>query len=199
MKNFRIIKKQNGSMVKIFYSPTYILENSILLAKKIAQSNFIPTIIFSVARGGAYVGAVINEFFRAKGHKTKYGIIFAHSYAGINKAEDVQIEGWAPDPSSLGQKERILIVDDIVDRGKTLFAILQDLESRTRGKFRWSKEGLITKKKVAVASLDYKPKNPDAKPDFFISMLSKNSWIVYPHELADMSKDEQKELFGDIV
>jgi hypoxanthine phosphoribosyltransferase len=64
-------------------------------------------------------------------------------------------------------KHPFLLVDDIVDSGKTL-ALFRDLT-------------FLHKPKFMVATLHWCPENnPNHKPDFYIETKKKEDWIVYP-------------------
>lgn len=61
----------------------------------------------------------------------------------------------------------LLIVDDIVDSGKTIDFIRQ----------------VFSRNKLWIATLHWCPENsPNHKPDFFVEQKCKEDWIVYPWE-----------------
>jgi hypoxanthine phosphoribosyltransferase len=49
-----------------------------------------------------------------------YAAVVARSYAGINQREQVRIDGWTYSPEYLRTGDKVLIVDDIYDSGRTI-------------------------------------------------------------------------------
>ena len=49
-----------------------------------------------------------------------YAAVVARSYAGVNQREKVRIDGWTYSPEYLRSGDKVLIVDDIYDSGRTI-------------------------------------------------------------------------------
>ena len=78
---------------------------------------------------------------------------------------------------------RILIVDDIFDRGKTFKAVYD------RVKTALAEEEAVT---IQMAALYYKPENNivGIEPHFHYKTFGPSDWIVLPHELDELSREE---------
>ncbi len=78
--------------------------------------------------------------------------------------------------------DRILIVDDIFDRGMTFRAVLDKV----------NEEMPYQDVTVKMAALYYKPENNevDMEPDFHYKVFEPGDWIVLPHELEALSPTE---------
>ena len=79
-------------------------------------------------------------------------------------------------------------MDDIFDSGRTIEKAIDLLGSKTVH--------------VRSATLYYKPRNneTDLEPDYFLRKTEK--WIVFPHELMDLSEDEirkKRPYIGDVL
>ena len=77
----------------------------------------------------------------------------------------------------------MLIVDDVFDSGRSIEAVIDQLVSRTRRN---------TPEHIKVAAPWYKPDNNETKrvPDYYLRTTDK--WLVFPHEVQDLSEDELK-------
>ncbi|MBF0199560.1 MAG: hypothetical protein HQL32_17725, partial [Planctomycetes bacterium] len=77
----------------------------------------------------------------------------------------------------------ILIIDDVFDRGRTLAEVKKCLDFRLAS----------FETKVYLGALYYKPENSevDIKPDFYHRTYKSEEWIVFPHELCGLSKEER--------
>ncbi|GAI84915.1 unnamed protein product, partial [marine sediment metagenome] len=105
------------------YANTQILYINSRNMARIYSSKFIPDVIYVFLRGGAYMGNVISEYFKLAGRKSHpvyYAAVVARSYTGISTQKDVKVEGWTYNPEYLRQGDKVLIVDDIFDTGKTM-------------------------------------------------------------------------------
>ncbi len=163
-------------MHKIFLSADELYKKSFLLAEKIFESGFLPDFLIMLMRGGAPIGIIVHEYFRHRGKDIEHNSIKAVSYTSIGVRKQVVFKGLESLQKMQGKK--VLIVDDIFDTGKTAEALLKHINGG---------------KDVRIASLFFKPKNnlTNIKPDYYISET--DSWIVFPHELEGLSREELKE------
>ncbi len=163
-------------MGKIYIDANKVLEDSFQLAKNIYNSGFRPDAMIVLWRGGSNVGMIINEFFRYKGENPYHGIVKSESYTGIEERTEVKVEGVEHVLDNISKGDKVLVIDDIFDSGKTMERV----------------NGLINGKSddVKIATLYYKPnKNiTKIKPDFYLKKV--DGWIVFPHELMGLTKEE---------
>ena len=171
-------------------------DNALKLAHRIYSDNFIPDIIYVSLRGGAYLGNVISEYFKIA-HKGANPVFFAavvaRSYTDVAKTSKIEIDGWTYSPDLLKKGDKVLLVDDIFDSGKTINYLAQVIIDKG-----------IYRNNLKIAVHDYKyftdkevqlPFQPDywcRKHD--ISIHDDNFWIHYTtHELMGLTQEELEE------
>jgi uncharacterized protein len=81
----------------------------------------------------------------------------------------------------LNPDDRLLVVDDVFDTGRSIEAFLRELKARCRHNM---------PETVRIATAYYKPsRNQTAlKPDFFVHQTEE--WLVFPHEICGLSEAE---------
>jgi hypoxanthine phosphoribosyltransferase len=183
-------------MKKEFLPYDTVRNNALKLARKIYTSGFIPDVIYVSLRGGAYLGNVISEYFKIinrRGRPVYYAAVVARSYADVRKSEQIKVEGWTYAPEYLRNGDKVLLVDDIFDSGKTINHLAEIILEKG-----------IPRADLKVAVHDYKylfdKQNQLAiQPDFWcrkheFSIKDEASWIHYmSHELVGLSPDELEE------
>ena len=110
-------------MKKDFLPYESVRNNALRLAFRIHQDGFIPDIIYVLLRGGAYIGNVLSEYFktvRSSERPVFYAAVVARSYTDIREHERVMVDGWTYDPEYLRNGDKVLLVDDIFDSGRTI-------------------------------------------------------------------------------
>lgn len=138
------------------------------LALKVHASDFEPDAIVCIGRGGMAVGDAFSRTFG----KT-LGVVMASSYGGegekvqgkLNMAEHVSIVK--------NLKGNVLLLDDLVESGKTLKA----MKSALLGKY-----PEITSIRTAVI---YKKSGTKVEPDYFAKSVDQEIWIYQPNEKFD--------------
>ncbi|MDY0361676.1 MAG: phosphoribosyltransferase family protein [Desulforegulaceae bacterium] len=173
--------------VKKFYISPEMLENdSWGFAKKLFKKNLDFDLFVGVTRGGAQVSVYIQEVFAVLTKtKKKYATIQAQSYKGVYEASDeVLVDNIEGVMRQIEDGTRIIVIDDIFDRGKTFEAVKKKLLEK------------IDKKNVSLtmAALYYKPENriADMVPDEYYKTFESHQWIVLPHELEELTENEMK-------
>ena len=183
-------------MHKEFLPYDKVRNNSLKMAYKIIQDGFIPDVIYVSLRGGAYVANVVSEYFklaRKDVHPVLYAAVVARSYTDIRQRDRVMIDGWTYSPEHLRPGDKILLVDDIFDTGKTINYLVDVLLEKG-----------IPRKDIKVAVHDYKyftyketqlPIQPDYWcRKFEITKPEEDRWIHYmSHELVGRSQEELEE------
>ncbi len=184
-------------MNKDFLPYTDVRNNAIKLAYKIYKDGFIPDVIYVSLRGGAYIGNIFSEFFkiiREKERPVFYAAVVARSYTDVRAHESVRIDGWTYNPEHLRHGDKILLVDDIFDSGKTINYLAEVIIEKG-----------IPREDLKIAVHDYKVIRYNKKndlpiqPDYYcrkhiIDSPDKDLWIHYmSHELVGLSEQELKE------
>lgn len=171
---------------KQYLSAQGLLEDSFALAAQILASGFRPTFMIAVWRGGAPVGIAVQEFLAYHGVETDNIAIRTSSYAaGIDQqAKEVKVHGLNYLMKNVRHEDSLLIVDDVFDTGRSIEAIIDELQRRTR---------LNTPSDIRVAVPYYKPsRNQTGRvPDYYIHETE--AWLKYPHSLEGLTNAEIKQ------
>ena len=171
-------------MDKVFISAATMEQDSWAFAIQLHQTGEHFDWVIGVTRGGAQISVYIQETLSLLAETTKsYATIHAYSYTGIGEAKSaVIVRDLEPLLQDIKAGEAILVIDDVFDRGATLNAIKEKLDERL-------KEKQVT---VKLGVLYYKPENSTVSiaPDYFFKTYNGDDWLVFPHELCDLSKDE---------
>lgn len=171
-------------MSKVYLSAQGLLDDSFALAKRVLDSGFRPTFIIAIWRGGTPIGIAVQEYLEYHGIETNHIAIRTASYSGIdNQAREVKVFGLNYLVKHVQHHDRLLIVDDVFDTGKSVEAIINELRSRAR---------LNTPEEIRIAVPYYKPtrRQVDLEPDYVIHETS--DWLKYPHSLEGLTQAEMK-------
>lgn len=161
---------------KMFLRADDQVRDSFALAKQIYDSGYKPDVLIVLWRGGTPIGVVIHEFLDYKGISTYHTAIKAITYEGIGVRGETRLEHFDRLLSHISPESKVLVVDDIFDSGSTMKRVVEELEPLV-GELR-------------IATLYYKPDSnqTDITPDYYQKETS--SWIVFPHELMDLTMAE---------
>ena len=181
--------------MKEFLSYDVVRNNALKLADTIFNDGFVPDVIYTSLRGGAYMANVISEYFKLARKSEKpvlYAAVVAHSYTDVHESQQIRIDGWTYSPEYLRAGDKILLVDDIYDTGRTLNYLVEVLMAHG-----------IPRDDIKVVVHDFKnftyKDTLPIKPDYWwrkfdISNPSEDRWIHYlSHELVGLTKEELEE------
>lgn len=168
---------------KQYLSAQGLLEDSFKLGEQILESGFRPTFMIAVWRGGAPVGIAVQEYLAFHGVETDNIAIRTSSYAAAidQQSRQVKVHGLNYLMKNLQAHDKLLIVDDVFDTGRSIEAIIQELHRRTR---------LNMPQEVRVAVPYFKPSRnkTDREPDYYVHETE--AWLKYPHSLEGLSAEE---------
>lgn len=167
---------------KLYISADSLLADSFALAARVLASDFRPTFIAALWRGGAPIGIAVQELLEHRGIVTDHIAIRTSSYTGIDQQDKtVRVHGLDYLVSRLTHADRLLIVDDVFDSGRSLEAVHATLRERC---------GAQLPADIRIATVYYKPsRNRSAlRPDFFVHETA--AWLVFPHELQGLTEAE---------
>jgi len=178
---------------KEFVPYNVVRNNALKMAFRIHQEGFVPDVIYVSLRGGAYIGNVISEYFKIVRKDSRpifYAAVVARSYADINQREQVRVDGWTYSPEYLRHGDKVLLVDDIYDSGRTVNHLTEIILEKG-----------LPRSDVKVAVHDYKvceyrDDRLPIVPDYWcrrhvITRPEDEVWIHYmSHELVGLSEDE---------
>ena len=186
-------------MKKEFLPYDVVRDNALKLAANIYRDGFLPDVIYVSLRGGAYLGNVISEYFKIinrKGRPVYYAAVVARSYTDVRKSSDeIKVEGWTYAPEHLRIGDKVLLVDDIFDSGKTINHLAQIILEKG-----------IPREDFKVAVHDYKyfydkAEQLPIQPDYWCrrheqSIHDEASWIHYmSHELIGLNEAELEKYY----
>ena len=165
-----------------YLSADQLLSDSQQLAINILKSGFVPDLLVALWRGGTPVGIGIHEVLALTGHRCEHLPIRAESYTGINEQREVRFSGLELLHSFIitHTSSRILLVDDVFDTGRTIQALVRKINDLV------GHQSLD----IRIATPWFKPgKNRTSMlPDFYLHTTEE--WLVFPHELQDLSNEE---------
>ena len=166
----------------VYLDAQQLMAESFELAARVLKSGFKPTFIAAVWRGGAPMGIAVQELLAYHGIETDHIAIRSSSYHAIDQqAASVKVMGLNYLAKKISFEDRLLIVDDVYDTGKSVEAIIQELRVRARKN---------TPDDIRVAVPYFKPtRNQSGRvPDFYIHETE--AWLKFPHSLEGLSDSE---------
>lgn len=137
------------------------------IADYITNSEWAPDIIVGVVRGGTIPAVYLS-------HRLRKPVLLVH-HSTIDNACHTDYNVWIP--QELENGKNILLVEDIVDSGKTLSDIIQSWKLAVK-----NPETLNSKVKIAALVTNISQPN---KVDFFdyrIDRKIEERWVIFPWE-----------------
>lgn len=182
-------------MSKEFISYNQVRNNALKLAHRIHTDGFVPDVVYVSLRGGAYLGNVISEYFKAVRKDNRpvfYAAVVARSYTDVRQCEQVRVDGWTYSPEYLRNGDKVLLVDDIYDSGRTINHLANVILEKG-----------VPRKDLKIAVHDYKivryrGESLPIVPDYWcrlhdIQKPEDERWIHYmSHELVGLTEAELK-------
>ena len=140
---------------------------SLKIARRIIEDNYKPDAIVGVLRGGFIVARIVADVLDVE----DLGAVEVKFYKGIAEHAERPI---ITQPLTLDVRDKkVLIVDDVVDSGRTLEVVTEQV--RLRGASIVKSAALFTKPKSII------------HPDFYITMTT--DWVIFPWELGEFLKE----------
>jgi len=167
---------------KVFISAESLLRDSLELGLKIVESGFAPSFLVGIWRGGAPIGITVQEVLEYNGVECDHIAIRTSSYTGLDQqAKTVRVHALDYLVSQLNAEDRLLLIDDVFDSGRSLEAVLDELRRRCRRNL---------PEHIRIATVYYKPSRNRSSiiPDFFVRM--NDNWLVFPHEVQGLTREE---------
>jgi hypoxanthine phosphoribosyltransferase len=177
---------------KRYLDAQQLLEDGMSLGMEVFNSGFQPTFIVAIWRGGAPIGIAVQEVLQLKGIKADHIAIRTSSYHGIDgRADEVQVYSMNYLIKNVGHNDKLLIVDDVFDTGKSIEAVIEHLQVKAR---------LNAPDDIRIAVPYYKPARnlTNRQPDYFLHET--DQWLKFPHSLEGLTiqvmKDHRPALFS---
>ena len=169
-------------MNKVYITANDLLLDSYKLAINMYDSGFRPDFIVGIWRGGTPVGIAVQEMLAYLGAKSDHIAIRTSSYTGIGQQnKTVQVHGLDYIIRNINYDDKLLLVDDVYDSGRSIQAVIETLRDKSRRN---------TPDDIRIATPWFKPNNNLTKrvPDYYLH--STDEWLVFPHELEDLTEEE---------
>jgi len=163
---------------KHYLSADEYLRDTWRLAAAVRRSDWRPDILIALWRGGAPVGVAVHEFFKATGWPIQHVPLKCASYTGIGENPGgVAFTHGDIVFGMLRKGDRVLVVDDVFDTGKTAAAVKERIDA--------------TGAEMRMACVYWKPQKNITKllPDYYVKDVGLD-WIVFPHEIEGLAKEE---------
>ena len=180
--NFAMPTSELAAIEKIFISAESLLRDSLELGMQIVRSEFRPTFLVGIWRGGAPIGITVQEVLEFNGLECDHISIRTSSYTGIDQqAKTVRVHAIDYLVSRLVAEDSLLLIDDVFDSGRSLEAVMNDLKRRCRRNL---------PEQIRIATVYYKPERNRStlEPDFYVRAT--DQWLVFPHELQGLTREE---------
>ena len=171
-----------------FLTEQEVIDKSFKLGANVYASGFRPSFIVGLWRGGSAVGIYVQESLQTLGVVSNH-IAIRTSYQGApdyarqlhSATPDIQVHGTQYLLDTLSADDRLLIVDDVFDTGRSVAAVIEELRRRARKN---------TPTDIRIAVPYHKParNETDRQPDYVLYETSE--WLKYPHSLEGLSRDE---------
>lgn len=168
-------------MTKKYIDAQQLLDDSYNLGLQILDSGCRPNYIVGVWRGGTPVGIAVQELLDFFGITCDHISIRTSSYSGIaERVSNVRVHGLDYIIKNVNAEDTLLIVDDVYDSGLSVAQIIEDINKKCRR----------NAPTIKIATPYFKPDNNKSgrAPDFYL--YETDEWLVFPHELSGLSKEE---------
>lgn len=163
---------------KRYISANEYLQDNWRLAASVRRSGWRPDFILGLWRGGAPVAIAIHEFMKATGWSVQHVPLKCASYTGVGENPGEVVFTHGDIVFGMFRKgDRVLVVDDVFDTGKTAAAVRRRMEPIGAD--------------MRMACVYWKPEKnvTDLAPDYFVKDVG-GDWIVFPHEIEGLSPGE---------
>jgi hypoxanthine phosphoribosyltransferase len=167
---------------KVYLTADRLLKDSYRLANLVIEADFRPTHLVGIWRGGAPIGIAVQELLSYHGIECDHIAVRTSSYYGIDQqSKEVRVYALGYLVDTLGPDDRLLVIDDVFDSGRSVEAFLAELAGRCRYNM---------PETVGIATVYFKPSRnvTRLKPDFYVHETE--DWLVFPHEICGLTEDE---------
>ena len=180
--SFGFCNSLSPNVPKTYVSADQLLEDSFRLAKEVYESDFKPTYLIALWRGGSPIGIAVEEYFRFKKQPIiNHTAVRVSAYNHDKLKPEVTVFNLDYIVKTITSEDRLLIIDDVVDSGASIEKTVSEIQKQC---------GKNTPKEIKIAAVYYKPAHASIKPDYYL--YANNNWIVFPHELEGLTSDELK-------
>ena len=169
-------------MNKHFISAQSLLEDSYRLALSVLRSGYRPRFLVGIWRGGSPVAIAMHELMEFYGFDLEHMPVRTSHYSGVDTRKgEVEVYGLDGVLGLMHPGDRLLVVDDVFDSGRSIEALTNALRERAPAG---------EPAEMRIATVYYKPSRNKTQlsPDYFLHETE--DWLVFPHELDGLSVSE---------
>lgn len=159
------------------------------LAREIWEDGYRPDFLVALWRGGAPPGIAIQEYFRYRGYDPYHTAIRTQSLEGVREGGGFDVKGLEHVIDAVSAEDRMLLVDDLFETGRTMYGVIDYLRSRARR----------NTPEIRVATVYY-------RPDERLFLVGPHYWLretdqrpVFPHRLIDMEPTRLAEVDPELA
>ena len=131
---------------------------------------------------GAQIAVYVQEaLMYLQNRRISFGTVHAQSYYDKMVAENgVIVSPMNSFIDNIKLNERVIVIDDIFDQGRTLEAVVNQFKVH----------GVHNELNIGVLYFKDNDNEVKVRPDFYIKEIELHDWIVFPHELVGLTKSE---------
>ncbi len=153
------------------------------LAHAVLQSGYRPTHLVALWRGGARIALYMHEYLMLAGLQVDCVAVRTSLYVDQEAQREVRVHGEQYLVDVLQAEHRLLMVDDILESGRSLAALRDVLRAKLGARMPvYRVAALLTK------SEKWQWGNPQA--DYSVRDVPEYCWVVFAHELENLSVGE---------
>jgi len=176
---------------KLFISPDDLRLMSYQLADQIIADGWRPDWLVGIWRGGAPVGCYVHEYLKCFGINCDHIAIRTSLYEGIDKTTaEVKVHSLSYLVENLTPTSKVLFVDDILESGRSMAAIFTTLQDKLGDR-------IPIDIRIATIFIKNHKNISNHRATYFIKDTTK--WIVFPHELEELSLEEIEQNMGSNI
>lgn len=178
---------------KRYVSPNEVHLIGIALANLVIEklAEFKPDVIISLWRGAAPFGLVLDGMLKMHGINVENIPVRTESYTAPGEQNSVvSVYGLNRVIDVCDAHHKVLIVDDVFESGGSVDAVLEKMRLKMRA-------NMPLDVRVAVAFRKPLSNKTSLTPHYVVEDTT--DWLVFPHEMNDLKKDEILSLMGSAV
>ncbi len=178
----------NAIMKKLFLDEEQLILDSFKLGVRIFESDFRPSFIVGLWRGGSAIGIYVQECLQTLGVETDH-IAIRTSYRGapgyqamVSEPDaHIRVHGTEYLLETLNAEDSLLIVDDVFSTGLSIHAVIKRLQKHL-------KRNMPDQIRVATLYQRNAYRKTDFSPDY--CLFDTDDWLVFPYEMQGLSEQE---------
>lgn len=147
------------------------------LARKIWEDGYRPDFLVALWRGGAPPGIAIQEYLRYRGHDPYHTAIRTQSMEGVRYGDGFDIKGLEHVIDVVCAEERMLLVDDLFDTGRTMYEVSEYIRRRARR----------NAPEIRVAAVYFRPRRQRFLVGPHYTLHETDRRPVFPHRLSELN------------